>query len=101
MPRRRALVTLHVRCDVRTEAKVRALCVLALSHPGSRLEGLRCVPYGAVTVHLHLTASLDATEAGLLDRLVDRLARVPSVRDLHWHRYDGAGDPAPSAAGTR
>ncbi|MFI1198743.1 hypothetical protein ACH4VR_04600 [Streptomyces sp. NPDC020883] len=88
--RSRALVTLHVRCDRHAENKVRALCVLALSQPGARLEALRSAPYDSVTAHLHLTATLDVTETGLLDRLVDMLSRVPSVRDLHWQRDDGA-----------
>ncbi|WP_044376383.1 hypothetical protein [Streptomyces noursei] len=89
--RTRELITLHVRCSQHAEAKVRALCVLTLSQPGARLEALHAGPHDSATSHLRVTVALEGTETGLLDRLVDLLSSVPSVRDLYWHRQGEAG----------
>ncbi|MGD3107738.1 hypothetical protein [Streptomyces sp. YGL11-2] len=86
--RSRELVTFHVHCDRGAETKVRALCVLALSRPGARIEAMHTGPYDAFTTNVQMMVTLDGPETGLLDRLVDMLAGVPSVRDLHWHRHD-------------
>ncbi|MFB7636278.1 hypothetical protein ACFC0M_35805 [Streptomyces sp. NPDC056149] len=86
------LVTLHVHCDQGAETQVRALCVLALSRPGARVEAVRVDPSDVFTTHLQMLVTLDGTETGLLDRLVDMLSGMPPVRDLHWHR-DRHDDP--------
>ncbi|MFE6687484.1 hypothetical protein ACFVFQ_13500 [Streptomyces sp. NPDC057743] len=92
--RPRELVTLHVHCDQGAETHIRALCVLALSRPGARVEAVRVDPSDAFTTHLQLMVTLDSTATGLLDRLVDMLSGMPPVRDLHWHRApDRHDDP--------
>ncbi|OIJ86761.1 hypothetical protein [Streptomyces monashensis] len=85
------LATIHIHCDHQVSAKVRALCVLALSRPGARLQALHASRHG-VTAYLRVTLTLDGPDTGPLDHLVDQLSRVPHVRDLHWHRCD---TPAP------
>ncbi|QHC26416.1 hypothetical protein [Streptomyces sp. GS7] len=80
-----ALATIHIHCDHQAAAKVRALCVLALSRPGAHLQALHASRLGA-TVYLRATVTLDGPETGPLDHLVNQLSRVPYVRDLHWHR---------------
>ncbi|GAA2693821.1 hypothetical protein [Streptomyces lunalinharesii] len=92
--RSRELVTLHVHCDRGAENKVRALCVLAMGRPGARVEAVRVDPSDAFTAHLRLTVTLDGTATSLLDRLLDMLSGMPSVRDLHWHRHDVPGNLA-------
>ncbi|MER6046605.1 hypothetical protein ABT168_03885 [Streptomyces sp. NPDC001793] len=96
--RPRELITFHVHCDREAENKVRALCVLALSRPGARVEAMHTGPYDAFTTNVQMLVTLDGPQTGLLDRLVDMLSGVPSVRDLHWHRHD---EPAALAYATQ
>ncbi|RLV04326.1 hypothetical protein CTZ27_10155 [Streptomyces griseocarneus] len=85
--------TVHARCDWRSEAKVRALCVIAFAGSGARMRSLHVLePDDSVTVLLRVTFALDGADTVALERLVTELSREPGVRDLHW-RIHAAGDP--------
>ncbi|MCC3771526.1 hypothetical protein [Streptomyces sp. UNOC14_S4] len=91
--------TVHARCDRHSEAKVRALCVIAFAGSGARMRSLHVVepgepgdPGDSVTVLLRVTFAMDGPDTVALERLVTELSREPGVRDLHW-RIHAAGDP--------
>ncbi|MFE5868876.1 hypothetical protein ACFQ6V_09500 [Streptomyces roseifaciens] len=86
-----ARATVHARCGIESESKVRALCVLGLK-PGTRLLGLRTSQEHDDTVHIQVTLSVEGPAGVLLEQLISRLSAEPDVRDLHWRVHSG---PAP------
>ncbi|MGW1072884.1 hypothetical protein [Streptomyces sp. NPDC002537] len=85
--------TVHARCDRRSEAKVRALCVIAFTGSGARMRSMHVTePDDRVTVLLRVTFAMDGPDTVALERLVTELSREPGVQDLHW-RIHAAGDP--------
>ncbi|MEU8579366.1 hypothetical protein [Streptomyces abikoensis] len=89
-----ARATVHVRCGIENEAKVRALCVLGLK-PGTHLLGLRTSQDHDDTVRIWVTLSVEGPAGVLLEQLISRLSAEPDVRDLHWRVHSG---PAPRKA---
>ncbi|MFI9646757.1 MgtC/SapB family protein [Streptomyces sp. NPDC052040] len=85
--------TVHLVCDRRDEAHLRALLLQALSNDGLAPTGLRVRRDGEDATFLRAAVLLDGDPARSLEQLIARLSLEPGVRDLHWHLDDTTLDP--------
>ncbi|MEU8512461.1 MgtC/SapB family protein [Kitasatospora sp. NPDC048722] len=92
--------TVHLECDRKSEAHIRALLLQSLAASGLTPTGLRArrADTGEAT-SLRATVAVPGQVAPALEQVVTRLSLEPGVRDLHWRVEDESDDPgAPALA---
>ncbi|MER5883340.1 MgtC/SapB family protein [Streptomyces sp. NPDC001941] len=88
-------VNLHLSCDRRAEAHIRALLIQVLSGTTAQLSGLRLRRVDDDTTTLKAVLALGADPNPVMDAVIGRLSLEPGISDLHWHRTDQEEQPAP------
>jgi putative Mg2+ transporter-C (MgtC) family protein len=81
-------VTVHLRCERRTETHIRALLLQALTGSGLAPTGLRARREGEDTISVRATIAISGDVASALEPVIARLSLEPGVHDLHWHLED-------------
>ncbi|MFK3678443.1 MgtC/SapB family protein [Microbacterium sp. NPDC090218] len=84
---------LEAKTNDKSEQRVRALVLQAVSRPELTLRSLRSssIKNSRVVVHADLLASSDA-DAGVLERAVQRISLDPKVMSVRWWAEDDADD---------
>ncbi|MBC3841452.1 MgtC/SapB family protein [Streptacidiphilus sp. 4-A2] len=84
--------TLHLVCDRRSEAHIRALLLQALAGSALTPTGLRArrEEPDSTSVRAAVAVTGDATRA--LEQVIARLSLEPGIRDLHWHLDEHGGE---------
>jgi putative Mg2+ transporter-C (MgtC) family protein len=88
--------TLHLVCDRREEAHIRALLLQTLTASGLTPTGLRARRNDEEASSIRAAVEINGDVAPALEQAISRLSLEPGVRDLHWHleEEDTVTEPA-------